>query len=96
MYGCRVVQKVLETVGKEEQKLIIMVSSFKFYFKFVVSSQLIWLQKLESNIEEFVKDQNGNHVIQKCIEVVEPLELQFILDAFKNKVIFRYIKLGQL
>ena len=33
-----------------------------------------------------MKDQNGNHVIQKCIEVVDPLQLQFILDAFKDKV----------
>ena len=29
MYGCRVVQKVLETIGKEEQKLIIQVRMIK-------------------------------------------------------------------
>ena len=46
----------------------------------------VYIQKLESNIEEFVKDQNGNHVIQKCIEVVDPQELQFILIAFSSKV----------
>ena len=51
------------------------------------SQQIVYIQKLESNIEEFVKDQNGNHVIQKCIEVVDPRELQFILNAFSSKVI---------
>ena len=33
-----------------------------------------------------VKDQNGNHVVQKCIETVEPSRLQFIIDAFKGQV----------
>ena len=41
---------------------------------------------LKSNIGDFVKDQNGNHVIQKCIEVVESQHCQFILDAFHKKV----------
>ena len=49
-------------------------------------STMLFLQKLESNIEELACDQNGNHVIQKCIEVVEPQDLQFILDTFRNKV----------
>ena len=29
-----------------------------------------------------VKDQNGNHVVQKVIEKVKPERLQFIIDAF--------------
>lgn len=29
-----------------------------------------------------VKDQNGNHVVQKVIERVDPSKLQFIIDAF--------------
>ena len=33
-----------------------------------------------------VKDQNGNHVVQKCIETVEPSCLQFIIDAFRGQV----------
>lgn len=31
-----------------------------------------------------MKDQNGNHVVQKVIERVEPHKLQFIIDAFVN------------
>ncbi len=33
-----------------------------------------------------VKDQNGNHVVQKCIECVDPLHLQFIIDSFQGQV----------
>ncbi len=33
-----------------------------------------------------VKDQNGNHVVQKCIECVQPQALQFIIDAFQGQV----------
>ena len=30
--------------------------------------------------------QNGNHVVQKCIECVEPTNLQFIIDSFQGQV----------
>ena len=33
-----------------------------------------------------MKDQNGNHVVQKCIETVEATRLQFIIDAFRGQV----------
>ena len=33
-----------------------------------------------------VKDQNGNHVVQKCIETVDPTCLQFIIDSFRGQV----------
>jgi pumilio RNA-binding family len=33
-----------------------------------------------------VKDQNGNHVIQKCIERVPPQLIQFIIDSFIGQV----------
>ena len=33
-----------------------------------------------------VKDQNGNHVIQKCIEKVPPHLIQFIVDSFSGQV----------
>ena len=40
------------------------------------------LQELEGQVLKCVKDQNGNHVVQKVIERVEPARLQFIIDAF--------------
>ena len=77
----RIIQKALETTGKEQQLEIVEVPETSFS-----SFDQILLQKLETCIEDFVKDQNGNHVIQKCIEVVDPKHCQFILDAFKGKV----------
>ena len=42
--------------------------------------------ELDKHVLKCVKDQNGNHVVQKCIECVEPKHLQFIIDAFKGQV----------
>lgn len=39
------------------------------------------MNELAANVLRCVKDQNGNHVIQKIIEKVENSRLQFILDA---------------
>lgn len=40
------------------------------------------LKEMEGHVLKCVKDQNGNHVVQKVIERVEPARLQFIIDAF--------------
>jgi len=42
--------------------------------------------ELEGNVLKCVKDQNGNHVVQKCIECIDPKHLSFITDAFKGQV----------
>ena len=44
-------------------------------------------QELDGNVLKCVKDQNGNHVVQKCIETVEPACLQFIIEAFRGQVV---------
>uniref|UniRef100_A0A3Q0S1X0 Pumilio RNA binding family member 2 n=1 Tax=Amphilophus citrinellus TaxID=61819 RepID=A0A3Q0S1X0_AMPCI len=56
MYGCRVIQKALESISSDQQ---------------VISD---------------IVHQNGNHVVQKCIECVQPQALQFIIDAFQGQV----------
>jgi len=33
-----------------------------------------------------VRDQNGNHVIQKCIECVPTEKIDFIISAFRGNV----------
>ena len=48
MYGCRVVQKALESVGTEQQCELV--------------------GELDGHVSRCVRDQNGNHVIQKAIE----------------------------
>ena len=44
------------------------------------------VKELDGHVLKCVKDQNGNHVVQKCIECVQPQSLQFIIDAFKGQV----------
>ena len=44
------------------------------------------MQELDGNILKCVKDQNGNHVIQKCVEFVSPSQLQFIISSFWGQV----------
>ncbi len=46
------------------------------------------VKELSGNIPKCVKDQNGNHVVQKCIECVDPSQLQFIIDSFRGQVSF--------
>ncbi|VDD91061.1 unnamed protein product [Enterobius vermicularis] len=62
MYGCRVIQKALESIESDQQMEI--------------------LKEMEGQVLKCVKDQNGNHVVQKVIERVDPSKLQFIIDAF--------------
>ena len=45
--------------------------------------------ELCGHVQECVRDQNDNHVIQKCIEEVQQKDVQFIVDKFQNKV-FQY------
>uniref|UniRef100_A0A8C6TM58 Pumilio RNA-binding family member 2 n=1 Tax=Neogobius melanostomus TaxID=47308 RepID=A0A8C6TM58_9GOBI len=68
MYGCRVIQKALESISSEQQ----------------VISDIV--RELDGHVLKCVKDQNGNHVVQKCIECVQPQALQFIIDAFQGQV----------
>ena len=42
--------------------------------------------ELDGHVLRCVKDQNGNHVVQKCIEKVEPESLAFIIGAFKGHI----------
>jgi len=44
------------------------------------------VKELEGHVMKCIKDQNGNHVIQKVIEQVPAHFTQFIVDTFVNKV----------
>ena len=41
---------------------------------------------MEGNVLKCVKDQNGNHVIQKAVERVAASKIKFIIDAFYGQV----------
>lgn len=62
MYGCRVVQKALEVLPLEQQRMVVL--------------------HLQGQVIRCVRDQNGNHVIQKSIERVKPTtEIQAIIEV---------------
>ena len=62
MYGCRVIQKALEVLPLEQQRIIV--------------------KELQGQVMRCVRDQNGNHVIQKSIERVKPTtEIQSMVEA---------------
>jgi pumilio RNA-binding family len=49
--------------------------------------RLVLVDELKSHVEKLVHDQNGNHVIQRCIQTVRPLSsIRFILDPFRNHI----------
>jgi len=44
------------------------------------------LKELSTDIMCLVEDQNGNHVIQKCIETIPSEKLKFIIEQVTEKV----------
>lgn len=106
MYGCRVIQKALESISSDQQVIVseisicfnrlsyycITVDEHVHFSCPVTSAHLFYalqsdiVRELDGHVLKCVKDQNGNHVVQKCIECVQPQALQFIIDAFKGQV----------
>mmetsp|Transcript_11949 Transcript_11949/g.14504 ORF Transcript_11949/g.14504 Transcript_11949/m.14504 type:complete len:476 (-) Transcript_11949:316-1743(-) len=79
MYGCRVVQKLVEQIFGARKPT----SNSRLYDPDYQDSLL---SELISNVGECVRDQNGNHVIQKCIEQVRPISrISPMLDSFTGK-----------
>jgi len=52
-----------------------------------VDHQTQMVSELDGSIMKCVRDQNGNHVIQKCIECVPQERIQFITSAFHGQVV---------
>jgi len=44
------------------------------------------VEELQIDVLKCVKDQNGNHVVQKAIERVPTEHIQFVIEAFKGQV----------
>lgn len=52
-----------------------------------LDQQTQMVQELDGHIMRCVRDQNGNHVIQKCIECVPEDAIQFIVSTFYDQVV---------
>lgn len=66
MYGCRVVQKVIDVVDLERKISIV--------------------GELKNSVLRCISDQNGNHVIQKCIECVPEDHIPFVIEDILQKI----------
>lgn len=52
-----------------------------------LDQQTQMVAELDGSVMKCVRDQNGNHVIQKCIECVPQDRIQFIISAFYGQVL---------
>lgn len=52
-----------------------------------LDQQTKMVTELDGQIMRCVRDQNGNHVIQKCIECVPEEEIRFIVSTFYDQVV---------
>src|SRR5215213_788361 len=68
----------------------ILLNYFLFFLKalehVLTEQQATLVKELDGNVLKCVKDQNGNHVIQKAIERVPAEHIQFIINAFHSQV----------
>lgn len=83
MYGCRVVQKV----SRPSTSTISIANKYHQALEHVLADQQAELvEELQVDVLKCVKDQNGNHVVQKAIERVPTEHIQFVIEAFKGQV----------
>ena len=52
----------------------------------LIDQQTLLVRELDGSILKCVKDQNGNHVIQKAIERIPADKIEFIIGAFHGQV----------
>lgn len=52
-----------------------------------VDQQTQILAELDCSVMKCVRDQNGNHVIQKCIECIRQDRVQYIISSFYGQVV---------
>lgn len=52
-----------------------------------VDQQTKMVTELDGHIMRCVRDQNGNHVVQKCIECIPEDAIQFIVSTFYDQVV---------
>ena len=52
-----------------------------------VDQKIKMVEELDGHVMRCVRDQNGNHVVQKCIECVPEKHIQFIVSTFFGQVV---------
>ena len=84
VYACRVVQKVrfVFTQRIETRRLI----ESQALEHVLVEQQEEMCLELQHDAMKVIKDQNGNHVVQKIIELVPREHIEFIMEAVRGQV----------
>lgn len=92
-HGTRAVQKLIETLSSPEQvglsmPMLIAVDTIgsllalQRHRKWPVFMQIqLVIDSLRPGVVSLIRDLNGNHVIQRCLQRLGPNESQFIYDA---------------
>lgn len=52
-----------------------------------LDQQTQMVAELDGHVMRCVRDQNGNHVVQKCIECVPEDAIQFVVSTFYDQVV---------
>ena len=86
MYGCRVVQKVRASFSHSLFLTGRWANSVQALEHILTDQQASMVKELEHHVLRCVRDQNGNHVIQKAIERVPSEHVQFVINAFIGQV----------
>ncbi|KAF2118883.1 armadillo-type protein [Lophiotrema nucula] len=99
VFGNYVIQKFFEHGDQTQKRILahrmkghVLALSVQMYGcrvaleHILTDQQAAIVQELDKDVLRCVKDQNGNHVIQKAIERVPAEHIQFIIQAFKGQV----------
>ncbi|KAB1204274.1 hypothetical protein CJ030_MR8G009062 [Morella rubra] len=86
VFGNYVIQKFFEYGSPEQRKELAnqLTSQALDVIELEQKAQLV--RELDGHIMRCVRDQNGNHVIQKCIESIPTEKIGFIISAFRGQV----------
>lgn len=84
MYGCRVIQKLVESVFGHTSNLTVPQTGLAVDDIYSINTQNNVLLEL-TDVRTLVTDQNGNHVIQKCISSIKPNDrLKMFYSSFRG------------
>ncbi|KAJ5600288.1 Armadillo-like helical [Penicillium hetheringtonii] len=94
VFGNYVVQKLFEHGNQTQKKILANQMRGHMYgcrvvqkaLEALTDQQAAMVKELENHVLKCVRDQDGNHVIQKAIERVPSHYVQFIINAFRGQV----------
>ncbi|VAH81721.1 unnamed protein product [Triticum turgidum subsp. durum] len=94
VFGNYVVQKFFEHGSSTQRRELadklfghVLTLSIQMYGCRVIQKKTKMVTELDGHIMRCVRDQNGNHVIQKCIECIPEDSIQFIISTFYGEVV---------